>query len=37
MDNEKMQELQNKVVESIQEYFDAYDWDTAFKKHLEGQ
>lgn len=37
MDNEKIQELQNKVVESIQDYFDAYDWDAAFKKYLEGQ
>ena len=37
MTDEEMQELQNKVVESVQEYFDAYDWDAAFKKYLEGQ
>ena len=27
MNEEKMQELQNRVVESIQDYFDSYDWD----------
>jgi hypothetical protein len=26
----EMQELQNRVVESIQAYFDAYDWDAKF-------
>jgi hypothetical protein len=36
MDNEKMQELQNKVVESIDSYFESYDWDEAFAKYLEG-
>lgn len=35
MDNEKMQELQNKVVESIEAYFETYDWDAAFIKYLE--
>ena len=35
MDHEKMQELQNKVVESIDSYFESYDWDEAFKKLLE--
>jgi hypothetical protein len=37
MDNEKMQELQNKVVESIDSYFESYDWDTAFQKLLEDK
>ena len=36
MDNEKMQELQNKVVESIESYFESYDWDSAFQEYLEG-
>ena len=35
MTNEEMQKLQNKVVESIEEYFESYDWDKAFKKYLE--
>ena len=26
----EMQELQNRVVESIQAYFDAYGWDAKF-------
>ena len=34
MKKEDIQELQNRVVESIQEYFDAYDWDGAFIKHF---
>lgn len=36
MDNEKMQKLQNEVVESIEAYFETYDWDEAFIKYLEG-
>jgi len=30
----EMQELQNRVVESIQDYFDAYDWDGKFIQHF---
>jgi hypothetical protein len=30
MNEVEMQELQNRVVESIQAYFDAYDWDAKF-------
>ena len=30
----EMQELQNRVVESIQDYFDAYDWDAKFIEHF---
>jgi hypothetical protein len=37
MNNEKMQELQNKVVESVEEYFENYDWDTAWQKYLEDK
>jgi hypothetical protein len=29
-----MQELQNRVVESIQDYFDSYDWDAKFIQHF---
>lgn len=37
MNNEKMQELQNKVVESVEEYFENYDWDTEWQKYLEDK
>lgn len=37
MNDEEMQELQNKVVESVDSYFESYDWDAAFKKYLEGK
>jgi hypothetical protein len=37
MTDEEMQELQNKVVESIEEYFESYDWDKAFKRYLEDK
>ena len=30
MNEVEMQELQNRVVESIQDFFDAYDWDAKF-------
>ena len=29
-----MQELQNQIAESIQDYFDAYDWDGKFIQHF---
>ena len=32
-----MQELQNRVVESIQDFFDAYDWDAKFIQHFGEQ
>ena len=34
MNEVEMQELQNRVVESIQGYFDAYDWDGKFIQHF---
>jgi hypothetical protein len=34
MSDEEMQELQNRVVESIQNYFDGYDWDRKFIDHF---
>ena len=30
----EMQELQNRVVDSIQDYFDSYDWDAKFIQHF---
>ena len=37
MTDEEMQKLQEQVIESIQDYFESYDWDKAFKKYLEGK
>ena len=37
MTNEEMQELQNKVVESIEEYFESYDWDKAWERYMEDK
>jgi hypothetical protein len=37
MTNEEMQKLQNQVVESIEEYFESYDWDKAWQRHMEGK
>ena len=37
MDNEKMQELQEQISEGVEKYFEDYDWDKAFRKHLEGK
>ena len=34
MNEIEMQELQNRVVESIQDFFDAYDWDAKFIQHF---
>ena len=34
MNELEMQELQNRVVESIQYFFDAYDWDAKFIQHF---
>ncbi len=34
MSEEEMQELQNRVVEGIQDYFDSYDWDRKFVEHF---
>ena len=34
MSEEEMQELQNRVVESIQDYFNSYDWDRQFIDHF---
>jgi len=34
MSEEEMQELQNRVVESIQDYFDTYDGDRKFIDHF---
>lgn len=37
MNDEEMQKLQESITEGIQEYFDNYDWDKAFKKYLEDK
>jgi hypothetical protein len=37
MTDEEMQELCNNICEGIQDYFENYDWDNAFKKYLEGR
>jgi len=34
MSEQEMQELQNRVVEGIQDYFDSYDWDGKFVEHF---
>ena len=34
MSEQEMQELRNRVVESIQDYFDSYDWDGKFTEHF---
>jgi len=34
MNEVEMQELQNRVVEGIQDYFNAYDWDSKFIQHF---
>ena len=34
MNEVEMQELQNRVVEGIQDYFDTYDWDGKFIQHF---
>jgi hypothetical protein len=34
MNEEKMQELRNRVVESVQDYFDNYDWDGKFIEYF---
>jgi hypothetical protein len=37
MTADEMQELQQSISEGIKEYFESYDWDSAFKKYLEGK
>ena len=34
MNELEMQELQSRVIESIQDFFDAYDWDAKFIQHF---
>jgi hypothetical protein len=36
MTEDEMRALEESIVEGIREYFDNYDWDKAFKKHLGG-
>jgi hypothetical protein len=37
MTDDEMQELRDSIVEGIQQYFEAYDWDKAFIKYLEDK
>ena len=37
MTDEEMQELQEQIIAGIEQYFEDYDWDKAFKKYLEGK
>lgn len=37
MTDEEMQKLQEQIFEGIQEYFESYDWDKAFKRYLEDK
>jgi len=37
MTDDEMQDLQDSIIDSIQDYFDNYDWDKAFQKYLEGK
>ena len=37
MTEEEMQELMNNVIQSIESYFETYDWDKAFQRHLEDK
>lgn len=37
MNDEEMQKLQNQISEGVEEYFESYDWDEAFKRYLEGK
>jgi hypothetical protein len=34
MNEVEMQELQKRIIESIQEYIDNYDWDDKFIQHF---
>jgi len=34
MSEEEKQALMERVIESVQEYFDAYDWDAKFIEHF---
>jgi len=37
MNEDEMQELQESIKQGIEEYFEAYDWDSKFKRYLEEQ
>ncbi len=37
MTDDEKQELCNNIIEGVEQYFEKYDWDKAFKKYLEGQ
>lgn len=37
MTDDEMSRLENSIIDSIQEYFDNYNWDKAFQKYLEDK
>jgi hypothetical protein len=37
MTDDEMQALQASITESIEQYFEEYDWDSKFKQYLEDK
>ena len=37
MTDDEMQELQQSIAQGVEDYFETYDWDKAFKRYLEGK
>lgn len=37
MTDEEMQQLRDDIVESVQYFFEGYDWDSAFTRYMEAQ
>ena len=37
MEEDEMQALQQNIIKGIEQYFEEYDWDKAFKKYLEDK
>jgi hypothetical protein len=37
MTDDEMNRLESSIIDSIQEYFDNYNWDKAFQKYLEDK
>lgn len=37
MTDDEMQELCETIVQGVEQYFENYDWDRAFKRYLEGK
>ena len=37
MTDEEMQKLQEQIIEGVEEYFESYNWDTAWQKYMDNQ